>query len=184
LHAAAVRLEKGLAASPSFDPPHGLANSAVEALLADRRERLHLRYRVFAGAALAAGLLVAVYLGYQSIQKTGAVRNDLPVARNEVQPAPAASSVQENVEDAGAALVGIVSRAVEPGRGLWPESLSMVSLPDLDASATPLDPSVQSWREAQQGMSASLEPVASLGRRFVNFFWQEIPTSDKARPTG
>ena len=92
------------------------------------------------------------------------------------------------MEDVRQALVGIMSRtaeeALEPGKVLWPGAGGVAAWSDPGAWELPLDPPVQSLREAQQGMSAGLEPVASLGSRFFNFFWQEMPAFDSGRNTG
>jgi hypothetical protein len=182
-HSALGRLEEGLRAWMLPKPPEGLAKQIASQVVTRRRSQLV--YRRVGTVAMAASLLLAVVLGYKWTGSVGPLKivSETKVIRpGPDQPSDQAPSLEQNVEEVRQALFGIMSRtaeeAMEPGRALWPGSVSIAALPDANRWQAPLDPPMQSLREAQRGMSAGLEPVASLGRRFVNFFWQEIPALD------
>src|SRR5262249_23232013 len=87
LHAAAARLEDGLRVVPRLSPPAGLGASMVAAALDERGARA-LRPLRMVGAALAAGLLLAVVAGWATTHRDeygwsiagGLIRYNLPVS--------------------------------------------------------------------------------------------------------
>jgi hypothetical protein len=95
----------------------------------------------------------------------------------QAQPAPAPPSLRENVEEATSAVASLTRRTagetVEQGRLLLPA----VSLPapEQAALAEPLEPPVESLRQAGQGVTTSLAPVTTSARRAVDLFLRDIP---------
>jgi hypothetical protein len=148
-----------------------------------------LRQRVLVGAALAASVLIAAVIGHSLSppKATTPATIELPVAHPERQsdpPPPVA--VEQQVAEAGSALLGIWNRttdqAMEPGRALLPSSMEVPMLADTGTWSNPLEQPLPSLRGAGQGVS-EFEPVASLGR-FVNYFKQDLPFLEAKRNQG
>ena len=129
----------------------------------------------------AAGLLLTALLAYQHYDRQAPVPAP-PMAQ--VQPSTGQRlpvSLQASVREAGSALVALVERtadeAVEQGRVLFPTTLPPQAT--FDSGTLPFDPPVRSLREAGQGLSAGLEPVATSARRAMDLFLREVPTEGK-----
>jgi hypothetical protein len=180
LEAATRRLERALDLMVPAKPFSGLGGRIVARVMADRCARMRFRRQLLAGAA-AAGILLTALLAYQ---RSGRPTPGAPPQIAHVEPAaPQRSpvSLQASVREAGTALVALVERtadeAVEQGRVLFPTSLP--SQTAFDTGTLPLEPPVRSLREAGQGLSAGLEPVATSARRAVDLFLREVPTEGK-----
>ena len=181
LEATAERLEEGLR---RLRPPvvsDDLGQRIVAGVLAERRQRDRLRYRRLAlVGAVAAGLLLAVFLGYSRRPATSE-----PMAKDSKRQLPPTvpsrdPSLDESVQEASSALVSLMNRtadqAVEQGRVLIPPvQVAMPALPPADAWQAPLEQPVASLRTARHGVAAGLEPVTNSAVRAVNLFWREIP---------
>jgi predicted anti-sigma-YlaC factor YlaD len=177
LHSAVCRLEKALAVLQPSQPPRNLSKQIVEKVLAQHgRETNRRRMRRWATVAAAASILVSIFLGYSGIFfKTQSVV-ELSIARN--SGGKASASLEKNVEEAGSALVGLFSRttteAFQQGRDLLPDSVSLSALPDVVVLQSSLNPPVETFRVAGQGVSTGLEPIATSARRAINLFLQDI----------
>jgi hypothetical protein len=176
LHAAAQRLQEGLRLRVPLAVPAGLRERTVAAVIADRRSRR--RRRLLAGLALAASLLLAALAGYYGLwrtEETSPLDQPAPVVRT---PEPAPPSLRDSMTEAGTAVVSLTRRTtdetVTQTIRLWP-GVTPPALDNTEVLTQPLDPPARSLREAGQGVSAGLEPVASSARRAVGMFLRELP---------
>jgi len=179
LEAAADRLEEGLRLLRPPAAPDDLGQRIVAGVLADQRHRLRYRRLALAGA-VAASLLLAVFLGYswrpappEAMVKDSKRQEPAAVATHD-------ASLDESVHEASTALVSLMNRtadqAVEQGRVLIPPvQVAMPALPPADAWQAPLEQPVASLRTARHGVAVGLEPVTNSAVRAVNLFWREIP---------
>jgi hypothetical protein len=178
---AAEHLENGLRHSRLPSPPSKLADRIVRRVVGTYRRRVV--YHRFAAAAVAAGLLVAAFVGYQWRWASGP--SEPAVAKGEPR-AEAALSLRDNVDGAVDALTGLVNqtaeKALEPGRSLLPDKISVTLLTETAARQSPAKVAVPSLREASQGVT-SFAPVAGLGR-FFNYFAQDLPAMEPERNSG
>src|SRR5262245_31521312 len=170
---AARRLQGALRLMTPPTPPSGLSFRIVREVLADRRRR-HQRNRRMAGLlALAAAVLVFVLVDAFR-PTTGPVKpNDTPIVKHS-QPR---TTILERVADAGSLVekwtAGPLDRAKEQTRALLPV-VDPSLLPPMEPPAT-FEAPATSLREAREGMTASIEPVAFRARRAVNLFLRELP---------
>jgi predicted anti-sigma-YlaC factor YlaD len=180
LHAAALRLEDGLRALAPPRVPADLTGHIVHRVMAARNSRF--RRRLAAVAALAATVL-ALSLAVPPHGQTNrlgspeasvALKDTVPPSEAPRQP----PSLSRSVREAGSALVALVGRTADETMGesrvLLPATLPQrvlapVSWPE------PLDPPVQSMRQAGEGVSAGLEPVVSSARRAMDLFLRDAP---------
>jgi hypothetical protein len=152
----------------------------VTAVRRDARRRTLLRRGAFAAAALAASLLLVVGLRLSQRPDSPTAPGPDVVARPAPVPpptAPAPPALRDTVAEAGEAVASLTTRtadeAVDQTRLLLPivkgPSLAdLVVVPPSDAPARPL-------REAGEGVSAGLGPVASSARRAVDLFLRDLP---------
>ncbi|HEV3203649.1 MAG TPA: hypothetical protein VGY77_04670 [Gemmataceae bacterium] len=179
LHSAVCRLEKALPLLLPSQPPRHLSKQIVAKVLAQHgREIIKVRMRRWTALAAAASIIVGLFLGYSGFFfKTQRVV-ELNIDRN--SGSKASASLQKNVEEAGSALVGLFSRttteAFQQGRGLLPDSVSLSALPDAVVLQPSLNPPVETFRIAGQGVSTGLEPIATSARRAINLFLQDFPS--------
>jgi predicted anti-sigma-YlaC factor YlaD len=180
-YAAARRLQEGVRFLAPAVPPAGLADRITGRVLAERRARLAWRGRRRTALALAASLLLALFVGRPqppSPEPLSVAVGDRPAAPDKaVPPEPLGDSVAE----AGSAVVDLTRRtadeAVGGGRLLLPVVVARAERPDADRPG-PMDPPLRSLRTAGQGVSAGLEPVTSSARRAVDLFFHEIPAME------
>ncbi len=182
--AAARRLDCGLRLlTPPTPPPH-LAERIVAGVAVRRRRR----YRVvfWAGAAAAAAAVLLSSSPGRLIGETPRPRRrppKAPVPRR--VPEPPRPYPGESVEEAGSAVASLTSRTadetVAKTKGLIPVIVDP-SLGKFDLQP-PLDPPARTLREAGEGVSSGLEPVADSARRAVGLFLRELPPMD-APPKG
>lgn len=174
LHAAAARLEDGLRLLGPPRLPSGLMTRIVGQVESDRRRRLAVRRWAVAGS-LAAGLLLAVLLGYRTnraeLAKLPPPQSVAPEAV--AQPVPPPPSLRDSVVEAGSAMASLTWRTADETVGqtrlLLPETIPAPKLTIAEPSA----PSTASLRQAGQGMTAALDPMAASARRAVNLFLRE-----------
>lgn len=180
LHAAGRRLRDGVCLLATPLPPEGFAERVAALVVADQRKRQRLRRRWFAGAALAASLLLAVLAGYRWFgpQEKNAPPPTRIAEEDKRAPDTPSRSTRESMAEAGEALASLSRKAteetVEQTRLLWPVASAPLSFDGLDLQ-TPLEPPTQSLREAGQNVSTGLEPVANSARRAMNLFLRELP---------
>jgi predicted anti-sigma-YlaC factor YlaD len=187
LHAAAGRLEHGLHLLAAPTPPARMRLAIVSAALADRRKRLRRRW--LAGTALAAGVLLALLLGWQGgvrdgLVALGIIKHDA-VTPPEIPPSPRppdnppqVASLRDGVAQAGTAVVSLTLRTVDETAGqtrLLTDALPM-PMNVLEAiPPAPEQPIVTVWQETGQRVTSGFEPVTSSARRAFSMFLREAP---------
>lgn len=186
--AAAVAMDRGLSALPLLCVPVSAWDKIVGQLLRDSRAEASRR-RLRLAAASAAFALVGGLLAWNR----GSVPDDrrpapVTVAAGRPSPFPQGAAlavspptVNQSLAEAGSALASLVTRTADEtvgsGRLLIPEKVDPpLSIATTDAWQQALETTPQALREAGQGVSAGLEPVADSARRAVTVFFQEIPT--------
>lgn len=176
LEVATVRLERGLRALTTEQPPANLAGRIVFDVLSQQRGAQRRRRLALVGS-LAAGLLLAFLIGRTWPEATPPAPAPQPELVVKVEQPPAIAPLNQSVGEAGSALASLLSRTADEtmnqGRMLLPDSVPAPMMvddwqPTFESPALPL-------REAGQGVSAGLEPVASSARRAFNLFLREIP---------
>jgi predicted anti-sigma-YlaC factor YlaD len=184
LFASAQRLQECLQSLTSPVPPVDLSQRILGRWLEERRAQARWRRRLLTGVAVAAALLLAVFLGYlrrPARDDQPASSQPVPMVKNDGTPGPATAepSLNQSVEEARSALVALVNRTADetlgPGKALLPTALPVSPLPAPDAWQQTLEPPVESLREAQQNVALGLEPVTNSARRAVNLFLREMP---------
>jgi hypothetical protein len=184
--ASARRLESGLRLLVSPAPPRSLTGRVAARVISEQEARARRSRRFFAVAAVAAGLIVAAFLGnaWRSSQIDRPQVVEPPVAHHSLPAVKPAASLRHQMREAGSALVALVGRtadeAVEPTRALLPAAAPATSLLGPSTWAGPLEPPVQSLRHAGAGVSMGLEPVVSSARRAVDLFLQAGPATANA----
>jgi hypothetical protein len=196
LHAAAGRLKDGLRLLRVPAPPVALNSNIVAVALEERRSRVLKQRLWMAGAALAAGLLVAVVLDLSK----GRPLNELLLALGWIKAEPmqslpppdpeplavlprempAVPSLRDSVAEASSAVVALTRQTVDQTREqsrIITDALPMTTpLPGLEAAPPALDPPVQSvLQDAGQKVSLGFEPVTSSARRAFSMFVREVP---------
>lgn len=179
-HASLQQLEKGLRLDARPLPPDGLAHRIVFQVLTERRR--HVRRRVLTVMALAAGLLLAIVFGPAWLRTDDPVPSPVEVAQVEPRPEtpPPGPALNKSVEEAGSALVALLSRTADEtvgqGRLFLPDTtVATPPMAGTDGWQHALDSPTQSLLQAGQGVSAGLEPVASSAKRAVNLFLRDLP---------
>jgi hypothetical protein len=182
-YAAAGRLREGLQLLPPPALPPGMSRRIVAAVLAEHRGRLHRQRWARAAVGLAAAVLVFVLLDKQRPPLAPP-----PPVPPEVAEADAASgSLRETVTEASSAVVNLTRRTADETVGstrlLLPVMVARAPT-DEPPLPSPMDPPVQSLREAGQGLSAGLEPVTSSARRAFDLFLREVPPMETENKPG
>ncbi|HVS35442.1 MAG TPA: hypothetical protein VMS17_07640 [Gemmataceae bacterium] len=180
---AARRLDRGLGRMTRPMPPPFLADRIVAGVAARQRRRFRLWLGVGVSAATAAAaLLIAVWPLLHRADPAPVAAPPRPITQAPTpQPSPAApveahATLRESVAQAGSAVASLTSRTadqtVAKTKLLFPAvdpSLAKLDLqPPLDAPNLPL-------REAGEGVSSGLEPVADSAKRAVGLFLRELP---------
>jgi predicted anti-sigma-YlaC factor YlaD len=185
-HAAAQRLLDGLRRRVAPQPPADLVGRIVTGVLADRARR-RLRRRLLYGAglstALAAAVLLAVWLVSPARPRPGGTDSGT-VAGGSVPPKAAVPSLQDQVSAAGLAVAALTRRAADETVGTTRLLLPDVSLPaarEPEPAAPAPGDSARSLQEVKQGVSAGFEPVATSARRAFSLFFRELPGGADAK---
>ena len=172
LYESAVGLQKGLEEMQRPLPSPEFTGRVVSAVLFDRRKRQKRRQIVARAAALAAAILVVLFAAGQR-----------PPSEREIEPVTAVErqSLRTALTEAGSTVVQNarrqVSEAVSNTLQLV-ESVEGPVLPPMDAE-WPLEPTIRPLREAGQGVTAGLEPVAGTARRAFALFVRDLSPSGK-----
>jgi hypothetical protein len=190
LEAASRRLQQGLHRPPP-QPSPDLAARIVARVAADRRRRgRRVRYRWRVTVALAACLVLALGLRTDWFGLRGLVRGPAPANQVTRQQEPSdkrqepaeAETLRDSVAEASRAVAALTrettTETVNQTRSLLPE-VAPPALPPVDLAQ--LEPTTRPWREAGEGVTMALEPVANSARRAVNLFLRELPPVDMTR---
>jgi hypothetical protein len=183
LFLAARRLREGLRLLTPPAPPADLAGRIVGQVGGRRGRRAGRLLALAAAGALAAGLLAALAPHPGTRPQPGPaprpaeVPASAPVARGKPAPRPATPvRLRDSVAEAGSAVAALTSRTADetvgPTRALLPAVSPGVERLALDNSVeAPTGP----LREAGEGVSEGLEPVARSARRAVGLLLRELP---------
>jgi hypothetical protein len=187
LYAASRRLRGGLALLKPAQPPPGLAERLVAAVLADqrrlrRRARLRVVAYALAASLLIAGLSAGMYAsGWLTIRKAPPQQPIVQHEKLQLEAPKPRPSVRESVSDAGSALASLTTRTADETVGQTRLLVPMVTKPSLDEIDMPpgVEPT-KSYLEAGQGVSVALEPVTDSAQRAVNLFRRDLPQLKKS----
>ena len=207
-HAAAQRLLDGMRLLVPPLPPEGFCATIVAGVLAQRKARLRRR-RVLAAAALAASIILAVvafarwpgssgtawvqermneFLGSGEPKIIVLDRSSDMTDAEDGLPTDSGRSLRHSVAEARSAVVSLTQRTADETVGqsrlLLPEALPTAPAPTVDPMGKALDVPAEPFREASQGVSASLEPVTTSARRAVDLFLREILPEEPERKPG
>jgi anti-sigma factor RsiW len=173
--AAARRLEEGLRLLTPPAPRPGLSGQIVAAVRRDQVRRRRRQRFVRAGLAVAAVLLLVLTMAdHRRVPVPVPPRPEQPVAHQ-----PQGPSLRESVAEASTAVVDLAGRTADQTVGQSRLLLPVVMASPLETPADPLAPMetpMRSLREAGQGVSSGLEPVADSARRAFDMVLREIPT--------
>jgi hypothetical protein len=186
--AAARRLDCGLRLLAPPIPSPNLTGRILAQVAAERRFR---RYRLLVVAGVAATAATLVIAVWQSLHGGIPVPTPAPVPGQVVQtpdsqPSTPRANLRDSMAEAGSAVASLTSRTADETMDKTKILLPVVvdpSLSKIDLQPS-LDPSTRSLRQAGEGVSAGLEPVADSARRAVGLFLRELPPMDAAPKTG
>jgi hypothetical protein len=165
LYESALDLRKGLAEMPRPEPSPELTSRVVSAVLFDRKRRQRRR-QVFARvAALAAGILVVLFV---------------PEYRSPPQPKPAevvvkAPSLRKTVVEASGVVVERTRRQVD-------ETIDSTLQLLRRMEGAKSEPEINPLQEASQGMTSSLEPMTGSARRAFALFVRDLSPGPRGKP--
>jgi hypothetical protein len=177
------RLLRGLAQLHRPEPPAALADRLTSRLGAEvraRRARAWRRLVPRAGLAVAAAVLVALSLwswwpivGQPRAQKAPPADPGEKQRRDESPPGPP----RDPMAEAGQAVASLGQRTASTTLDRTTTLLPLVRDPALDPLnvPAPAEPKLEPLREAADGVSAGLAPVADSARRAVNLFFRDLP---------
>ncbi|MBI3411983.1 MAG: zf-HC2 domain-containing protein [Planctomycetes bacterium] len=184
-HAAALRLLEGVKNLPRPRTPEHLGKRIVSMVLEDRRLRQRRwRVRVMVTSALAASLLVIALSGYYLLpeRKTPGPKAAPEIARKDnTNDAEQPAEIAKSMEDARNAVTALTGRLADETKkqasillaATGPVDIGpMIGGPEIPAN---LD---QTLRQAGQGLSEGLEPVARSTRRALQFLVREVGAID------
>jgi predicted anti-sigma-YlaC factor YlaD len=198
LFAAIEPFRRALSLARRPEPPTDLASRITARLLAEHGSRLRWRQRVvWSAVGLAASVALAALVGWRWLSIHPFLPPPLPpgdpivhlpldkVLPDDVNRSPRAggTSLRDEVASAGQALATLVGRTaddtVSKGRLLLPTVPSAVLPPaSADVWRVTFEPPARSLREAGQGVSSGLEPVAESARRAVSMLFSHVPTME------
>jgi predicted anti-sigma-YlaC factor YlaD len=191
-HAAARQLLDGIAALPKPEASPLLTATVVAAALSDRRRRQHvMRVRVLVTAALAASVLLLLYMGYLLPSRPTPHQDKIADKGQQPDPAPpqaadAPARLTRSADDARQAVTALTERVADTTRSQAklllavanPLELTPMGLPDLRDWDEPLDPAARSLQEAGQGVAEGIEPMTRTARRAWDYLVKELPVFD------
>ncbi len=188
-------LRSGLRLLTPPAPPAGLAGRITAQLQGEQRSRLlwRRRARVVLAVAAAVLLLVSAWLlrpgtprpdnpptvPEQLVEKTPKPPEKLPEKPSE-EPLDLRESVSQVCEVMVRASTRTKDRAVAEGRAFLP----LVSATPAPTSVPPSPEPVRSFKEAGQGVSEGLAPVADSARRAFDLFLRDLPPMGQEEKPG
>jgi hypothetical protein len=185
LESLATRLMGAFGANAVSMPSEKLSNQIVSLVMAEmdsQQARRRWTRRVLAVSSLAAGLLLAAFLGYSwwGPRRPRDFPDSNVVTKKDEPPASIRNQPRLNFREAGSTLVALVNRTadetVSQGRVLLPQEVSAPSLTVADNWQPALSP--QAIRDAQDGVAVGFEPVTDSARRAVNLFLRELSPTE------
>jgi hypothetical protein len=174
---AAGRLEEGLRLLSPPMAPGRLSDRIVSAVCDDQLRRRRVRRLVRLGLAVAASLLLVLTMADH--RRLPPVSFPPPKPQGPVVGRPPGPSLRQSVAEASTAVVDLAGRTADQTVGQSRLLLPVVMAPPLETLPDPLAPMqtpMRSLREAGQGVSSGLEPVADSARRAFDMVLREIPT--------
>lgn len=189
-HRAARRLLEGLRGRSQPVPPADFAEKVVRRVLSEKqRFREKTRRRLYLTAALAASILVLVFAGeFWPPSKTEDPIPDPgpgPVAKKEIEPEVPMPPLGETVAEAGQAMNDLTERLASTAKDHAQRLLAAANPMEVAAVAKlpgpiepPLEPAVESLRQAGQGVADGLQPLTRSAQRAFAFLVREVPTFD------
>jgi hypothetical protein len=166
-------------------PSEKLSNQIVSLVMAEmdsQQARRRWTRRALAVSSLAAGLLLAAFLGYSwwGPRRPLDVPNSNIVTKKDEPPASVPNQPRLNFQEAGSTLVALVNRTADEtvgqGRVLLPQEVPAPRLTVADNWQPALSP--QAIRDAQDGVAVGFEPVTDSARRAVNLFLRELSPTE------
>jgi len=180
-------LSTALLSRPSFIPPADLKERIVSQIVHDIAARRKMRTTAAVVVALAAGVLLVLFVHMQWLRPAGIQRGPdelVHLAGGLKSPAP---SLEESVAEARLAVTDLTRRAadetVEQTLILLPATFAAPPLVGT-GDFKPLEPSARSLREAGQVVSSGLEPVASSAKRALDLFIRDLPVLELGEKRG
>jgi hypothetical protein len=199
LHAA-QRLADSLRLSPPLAPAPGLARRITGRVLADQRATRRFQQRFRTAAAVAAGLLLALFWGYQAHRlgwfddpaggKPGPgaryearlPQTSTPSTKKESSEPGGAPSLGQTFTEVGTVALALTRRTagetVDQARRLLPPAQPlpdpMTEVKAGDPLTPVLEPLAQSLREAGHSVSQGLQPVTASAPRAVEVLSQLV----------
>ncbi len=183
------RFASALSRLRSPEPPAGLADRLTARLHREvraRRARAWRRALPLVGLAAAAAVLVVLGLwswrpitGKPLPGQPGPGREIVQLPPRDEPPAP----LRDSVSQAGKAVASLGQRTASDTLERTTTLVPLVRDPALDETArgslaaTPVEPKLEPLREAADGVSTGLAPVADSARRAVNLFFRDLPMS-------
>jgi hypothetical protein len=164
-------------------PAVGMEERLIERLYSEARaQRRRLAWRrawSLTGLAAAAALLLAV-----GLWSWGPIKGKVPDDSRVVSVSPQAPPLRESMSEAGQAVAALTSRTASDTVGrttdLLPHLAGEALRPLTDPPA--IEPPVQPLREAADGVSSGLAPVADLAQRAVHLFMRDLPMGHGDQP--
>jgi len=181
LAAAGRRLQDGLHRLPTPQPPVDLAARIIGAVRLDRKQARRLaRRRWTVAVALAASLLIALTLLFPGAKPPPRESGVSPVGiaeeRREHDVTRESPTLRESAAELGEVFASLSNQTADETVGQtrrWVSNVPSPSLPkvELMVMGSPARP----LREAGEGVSEGLEPVAVSARRAVDLFLRDLP---------
>jgi hypothetical protein len=180
-HAAALRLLEGLKEMPRPTPRPGFAQAIAATIINDRRQRRDkMRGRVLVTMALAASVLLMLFMAYYwiprpnentSVAKDGP-KNEQPAPRKEKPP-----EVEEKKQEPRSPLTPLMDRWADATRNHAKVVFVGTNLDAMEKLQSvenlgPMDPGVL---EASQEVSDGVRTVTRNARKAFDFFARELP---------
>jgi anti-sigma factor RsiW len=192
--AAADRLQEGLRCQAAPRVPAYLTDAIVRALVTHERRRRRRRW-LAAGAAVAAGVSIALLIGYRggqpSVPQPGPqAHQDNPAPTDRPLPTPESPSLRRSVQEARSAVAALTEDLTTSTRRLLGSATSPLQanafapLPTVADLEQPLQPAARSLRDSGRGVSISLATVTGSARRAMDYFFQELPVLPSAKKAG
>jgi hypothetical protein len=176
------RLQDGLRLLTAPLPPPGLAERIVQRVLRERRRAR--RRRLATGLALAAGLLLALTLRFNWYGSPHGLDVALPEPVAKTAPGrteQTTPTLRQSAAELGEVFAELSNETAEETVGQTSRWVSSVPRPFWDGLE--IRPTLESpnhpLREAGEGLSEGLEPVAKSARRALDLFLRELPMDTK-----